>query len=110
MVAALDGSLVLVGTSLTPGAAEEIVRHDPANIVAVGGTGVVSSGLMTAVRALFDTADGVTAAAPRISAPSPVPSEPKMAEQPVQPLVERPHPDLVEALTTLPWDDYPINE
>lgn len=61
-VAALGGSLILVGMTLAPGMAEEVVRNEPALIVAVGGTSVVPAGVLDRARALFDTANGLAAA------------------------------------------------
>lgn len=60
-VAALGGSLVLVGMTLAPGMAEEVVRNEPALIVAVGGTSVVPTSVLDRARSLFDTANGLVA-------------------------------------------------
>lgn len=57
-VAAQGGTLVLTGPTLTPGVAEEVVRNNPPLVVAVGGTSVVTPTFMTAVKKLFDVADG----------------------------------------------------
>lgn len=91
-VAALGGSLVLVGTTLAPGMAEEVVRNEPALIVAVGGTSVVSDSVLGSARAMFDTANGLTAteAAPSNglttkSTPTPVDAEPGLDEGRQQP-------------------------
>jgi putative cell wall-binding protein len=60
-VAALGGSLVLVGTTLAPGMAEEVLRNEPALIVAVGGPSVVSASVLDRARAMFDDTNGLTA-------------------------------------------------
>lgn len=86
-VAALGGSLVLVGQTLAPGMAEEVVRNEPALIVAVGGTSVVPASVLDRAKAMFDTANGLTAtqAAPSNgvttkSAPTPVEGQPGLDE------------------------------
>lgn len=86
-VAALGGSLVLVGNTLAAGMAEEILRNEPALIVAVGGTSVVSDNVLGAARAMFDTANGLAAteAAPSNglttkSTPTPVDTPPGLDE------------------------------
>lgn len=67
-VASTGGVLVLVNTALTPGAAEEIVRNRVSAVVSVGSSAVVSTTVVSQVKALFDTADGVA------SSPSAPPS------------------------------------
>jgi hypothetical protein len=94
-VGALGGSLVLVGSSLDPATAEEVVRNDPAHVLAAGGTGVVPNALLDAIRRLFDVADGISASAPTATAPAPV-------RQPAPTTATVP-PEELEPPTALPW-------
>lgn len=59
-VAALGGSLVLVGSTLPAGAAEDLVRSRPSTVLAVGGTGVVSANVLSAAASLFDVVNGLS--------------------------------------------------
>jgi hypothetical protein len=58
-VAHQGGGLVIAPTSLTPSVAEEIVRSGPERVAFLGSEAVVSAGVATAVRRLFDVVDGV---------------------------------------------------
>ncbi len=83
-VAALGGSLVLVGNTLAPGMAEEVLRNEPALIIAVGGPSVVSATVLDRARAMFDTSNGLTATQPAPSngitpKSTPVPVDPRVA-------------------------------
>lgn len=102
VAAAKGGSLVLVPTSssLPVTAAEEIVRNDPNEVMAVGDISVVPEAQLNAAVALFDTVNGVTAlSAPQRSTASaiPQPALPEPTGKPLPPELEH-APD-----TTLPW-------
>lgn len=100
VAAATGGSLMLVPTGGLPvTVAEEIVRNDPDELLAVGSTGVVSDALIAAAAALFDTVDGATAKSTQGSTTSIIPS-PALPEPTGKPLPpdEEHAPDM-----TLPW-------
>jgi hypothetical protein len=52
-VAAAGGSLLLVGATVTPGLAEELVRSDPERVLVAGLAGAVPAGVIAQVNALF---------------------------------------------------------
>ncbi|MGR2752743.1 N,N-dimethylformamidase beta subunit family domain-containing protein [Agromyces arachidis] len=54
VVASSGGVLVLVGSTLTPAVAEELVRSDPRRVLVAGSAAVVSDSLVGAVEALYD--------------------------------------------------------
>jgi hypothetical protein len=101
VAAAKGGSLVLVPTSssLPVSVAEEIVRNDPNEILAVGDVSVVPAALLNAAGALFDTVNGAsTLSAQRSTASAiPQPALPEPTGKPLPPELEH-APD-----TTLPW-------
>jgi hypothetical protein len=107
MVGASGGSLVLIkpGNPLAPLAAEEIVRTDPSQVVAIGSAAVVADSVLTAAGRLFDSLNG----APTPSSLSPTKSAgTAQAARPAEPDPSGPldgpdqeyRPD-----TTLPWLD-----
>lgn len=101
VAAAKGGSLVLVPTSssLPVSAAEEIVRNDPNEVLAVGETSVVTAAQLNAAGALFDAVNGITASSTERSTASaiPAPALPEPTGKPLPPELEH-APD-----TTLPW-------
>ena len=52
-VAAAGGSLLLVGATVTPALAEELVRSDPQEVLVAGLAGAVPAGVVTQVQGLF---------------------------------------------------------
>ena len=52
-VAAAGGSLLLVGATMTPALAEELVRSDPQVVLVAGLTGAIPAGVVTQVQGLF---------------------------------------------------------
>jgi putative cell wall-binding protein len=100
VAAATGGSLMLVPMgSLPVTVAEEIVRNDPDELLAVGDSGVVSDSTLNAAAALFDSVNGVSALSSQRSAPGlvPAPALPEPTGKPLPPELEH-APD-----TTLPW-------
>lgn len=106
LVAAQSGSLVLVKSALDPWAAEEIVRNDPARMRYIGGSGAISSAVVTGAASLFDSVDGVAAAPFTQPAPPVAPTAPaapgtqdRRSATTDAPLVEEDWRD------QLPWQD-----
>ena len=101
VAAAKGGSLVLVPTNpaLPVTAAEEIVRNDPNEVLAVGDVSVVPEAQLSAAAALFDTVNGASTLSAQRSTASAIP-EPALPEPTGKPLP----PELEHAPdTTLPW-------
>lgn len=104
MIGARGGSLVLLpsGPELTVASAEEIVRHDPALLVAIGSDAVTPDTVMQEAMRLFDVVDGEPMpVAPAANSPAaqPLPSEVPGRE----PAHDIPTVEDYEQSTRLPW-------
>jgi putative cell wall-binding protein len=100
--AAMGGVLTLVPSraTLPSGVAEEIVRNDPDELLAVGGTGVVSDALLKYINALVAP---VVAAAPQAG---PLDASPEAAPRSSQPTSDELSSSAAEEArqdTNLPW-------
>ena len=102
-VAAAGGALLLVGGSVTPALAEELVRSDPERVLIAGLAGAVPDGVVTQVQELFAPSSEGTPPPPMRRAVTP--NDPDIPDITWQ-TQESPYPEGAE----LPWLELPPEE